>query len=114
MIRQGDVFWVSFPKRGGSAPAGRRPAVVLQCDAINGTAISTVVVGAITSNLKYRPLPTSVMIPRKEAGLPADSLANLTLVRTIDKSQLGERIGRLSAARIREVLEALRVLFDMR
>jgi mRNA interferase MazF len=113
VIRQGELYRVSFPRRGGSAPAGRRPAVILQSDAINGTAISTVVVAAITTNLKYRLLPTSVTVARREAGLPEDSLVNLTLVRTIEKSQLGEKIGCLPDARLREVLEALRVLFDL-
>lgn len=48
MIRQGDVYWVSF--RGvGSEPFGRRPAVVIQQDRLNASAISTTIVAVVTT-----------------------------------------------------------------
>ncbi len=113
MIRQGEIYWVDFAGRRGSRPAGKRPVVVLQCDAINRTAISTVVVAAITSNLKYRSLPTSVELSRREAGLPKRCLVNLTLIRTLGRKDLGKRIGRLGEARLLEIKAGLSVLFEM-
>jgi hypothetical protein len=45
---QGDVFWLTF--RGvGSKPDRRRPALVIQHDRFNRSAINTTIVAAITS-----------------------------------------------------------------
>lgn len=50
-MRQGDVYWLSF-EGDGAEPAGRRPALVVQYDWFNRSAISTTAVAAITSNLR--------------------------------------------------------------
>ena len=110
MIRQGDVYWLYFGEPEGSAPAGRRPAVVIQHDRFNRSAISTTVVAAITSNLRLAAMPGNVRLRKGEAGLPWPSVVNVSQIRTIDRSALGERIGSLRAARLREVLEGLTLL----
>ena len=50
-VRQGDVVWVTLPHARGSAPGGRRPAVVLQHDRFNRTNRATAVVVAVTSQM---------------------------------------------------------------
>jgi mRNA interferase MazF len=88
---------------GGSAPEGRRPAVVLQHDRFNRTKLATAVVVAITSRLKYAELPGNVRLRRGEAGLSKASVVNVTQVATIDRALIGDRIGSLTAARLRQV-----------
>jgi mRNA interferase MazF len=56
-------------------------------------------------------MPGNVRLRRREAGLDRPSVVNVTQVRTLDKSRLTERIGRLSAARVREVLAGLALVF---
>ncbi len=112
MITQGDVIWVELPPAGGSEPAGRRPAVVLQHDRFNRTRLNTAVVVAITSNLKYARFPGNVRLRAGEAGLPRASVVNITQVATVDRAQLGEKLGRLTARRLGDVWEGVRFLLQ--
>ena len=110
MIFQGDVYWLQFGRAEGSAPAGRRPAVVVQHDRFNRSAIATTVVAAITSNLRLGGMPGNVSLSRGEAGLPRASVVNVSQIRTIDRSRLGEKVGTLTPANLRKVLTGLALL----
>lgn len=112
VIGQGDVAWVDLPPPSRSEPAGRRPVVVLQHDRFNATLIATVVVVAITSQLKYAALPGNVRLRRGEAGLPKASVVNVTQISTIDRSRVTGRIGRLTLARLAEVWEGIRLVLE--
>ena len=111
VIRQGEVYWLQFGAAEGSAPAGRRPALVVQHDRFNRSAISTTVVAAITSNLRLAAMPGNVRLRRGDAGLPQASVVNVSQLRTIDRLQLVDRVGVLGAARLLEVLKGLALLF---
>lgn len=111
MIRQGEVYWLHFGGATGSAPAGRRPALVIQHDRFNRSAISTIVVAAITSNLRLADMPGNVRLRRGEAGLPHASVVNVSQIRTIDRLRLVERVGILGMSRMRDVLKGLVLLF---
>jgi mRNA interferase MazF len=111
VIRQGEVYWLHFGAPEGSEPAGRRPALVVQHDRFNRSAISTTVVAAVTSNLRLAAMPGNVRLRRGEAGLMLPSVVNVSQLRTIDRSRLGERIGILGPARLLEVLQGLALLF---
>ena len=95
----------------GSAAAGHRPALIVQHDRFNRSAISTTVVAAITSNLRLGDMPGNVRLRRGEAGLARPSVVNISQLRTIDRTRLGERIGVLGPGRVREVLQGLALLF---
>jgi len=85
VIRQGEVYWLHFGAAEGSAPAGRRPALVVQHDRFNRSTISTTVVAAITSHLRLGAMPGNVRLRRGEAGLPHASVVNVSQIRTIDR-----------------------------
>ena len=110
VIEQGDVVWVRFPPPRGSGPAGHRPAVVLQHDRFNRTRLATIVVVAITSNLRYAALPGNIRLPRGEAGLPSASVVNVTQIATVDRADLGDRLGRLNPTRLVEVWNGVRLV----
>ena len=110
MIRQGDVYWLEFGTADDSSPAGRRPALVVQHDRFNRSAIATTVVVAITSNLRLALMPGNVRLPRGEAGLPRPSVVNVSQIRTIDRTKLRERAGALRVPKLREVLAGLALL----
>ena len=110
MTRQGEVYWLSFGSPEGSEPAGRRPALVVQHDRFNRSAISTIVVAAVTSNLRLAGMPGNVRLRKGEAGLPMPSVVNISQLRTVDRSRLSERIGVLGPTRLREVLQGLVLL----
>jgi mRNA interferase MazF len=110
VIRQGEIYWLHFGPVEGSAPAGRRPALVVQHDRFNRSAIATTVVAAVTSNLRLGAMPGNVPLRRGEAGLPRASVVNVSQIRTIDRSHLVNRVGVLGRGKLRDVLRGLALL----
>jgi mRNA interferase MazF len=111
-MRQGEVYWLRFTGK-GSEPSGRRPAVVVQHDRFNRSAIPTTVVAAITSNLRMAAMPGNVRLRKGEANLPRPSVVNLSQVLTIDRDRLTACVGTLSSERVRDVLGGLALLFGL-
>ena len=105
-MRQGDVYWLEFRGK-GSEPDSRRPAVIIQHDRFNRSAIGTTVVAAVTSNLRLAAMPGNVRLRQGEAGLPRPSVVNVTQIATMDKVRMVERIGTLGSGRLRQVLEGV-------
>ena len=114
VIRQGDLFWVDLDQSSGSAPALRRPFVVVQNDLFNHSRLATVIVCALTSNLSRAEAPGNVLLPQGEGNLPRDSVANVTQLFTIDKAELSEHIGRVGVQRMADVLRGIRLVLDPR
>ncbi len=96
MIGQGDVCWADLPDPVGSGPGFRRPVVIVQGDAFNRSRIATVVCVPLTSNLKWADAPGNVILPARSTGLGKDSVANVSQLVTLDRSVLGEPLGRIS------------------
>lgn len=90
VITRGEVCWVDFGEPKGSAPAKRRPAVVVQSDRFNASRISTVVVLPITSNTSLARHPGNVFVPAQASGLPKDSVVNVSQPMTVDRLDLAQ------------------------
>ncbi len=100
-IRQGHVYWLDFGPSLGSAPAERHPCVVVQNDLFNRSAIGTTVVCVITSNRSRANAPGNVRLKKGEANLRKVSVVNVSQILTIDKDELVEYCGNLSAPAVR-------------
>ena len=111
-IRQGDVFWYDFGPANGSAPAERRPCVVVQSDFFNETRLRTTVVCVITSNLHRASAPGNLVLPKGAAGLAKPSVVNVTQLYTVNKAALWEHIGRVSAEAREAIRTGIQLLFD--
>ena len=114
IINQGDMFWVNLQEPRGSEPAYRHPHVVVQNNIFNRSQIKTVVVCALTSNLKRAQAPGNVQLEQGESNLPKQSVVNVSQVYTVDKSQLDEYIGTLSSVRVREIINGIRLVVEPR
>jgi mRNA interferase MazF len=114
VIRQGEVFWVDLGGPRGSAPGYRHPHVVVQNNVFNQSPISTVVVCTLTSNLRRAAAPGNVLLRRGEANLPERSVVNVSQIFTVDKAQLVEKIGALSAERVRSILGGMVLVLEPR
>ncbi len=112
MIGQGDVFWVALGRPSGSAPGYKHPHVVVQNNVFNCSRISTVVLFALTSNLKRAAAPGNVLLAKGEANLPKRSVVNVTQVVTVDKADLVEKIGTLSRDRMEDVLNGVSLVLE--
>jgi mRNA interferase MazF len=110
IINQGDIYWLQIDNVSGSEPGIRHPHVVIQDDIFNHSRIHTVVVCALTSNLKRTNLPGNVLLDIGEGNLAKQSVVEVSKVSSVDKLQLGEFIGTLSEERIHQVLAGMRLL----
>ncbi|MEG3978785.1 type II toxin-antitoxin system PemK/MazF family toxin [Microcoleus sp. herbarium8] len=112
VINQGDIFWIELDEPSGSEPGYVHPHVIIQNNLFNRSRINTVVVCVLTSNLRRANSPGNVLLEAGEADLPEQSVVNVSQILTISKSQLGEKIGTLSAERIRQILDGIRLVFE--
>ncbi|MEI7847703.1 MAG: type II toxin-antitoxin system PemK/MazF family toxin [Chloroflexota bacterium] len=114
VIRQGEIYWVELEEPTGSEPGYSHPHIVVQNNVFNASKINTVIVCALTSNIKRAQAPGNVLLEEGEGDLPKQSVALVSQIFTVDKSQLGEFIGKLSEQRIRQVLDGIHLLTEPR
>ena len=107
VIGQGEVWWADLREPNGSRPGYRRTVVVVQCDALNQSRVSTVVCVQLTSNLKWADAPGNVLLEARVTGLPQDSVANVSLIVAVDKGQLTESAGKLSGRQLNLLLAGI-------
>ncbi|HKO51093.1 MAG TPA: type II toxin-antitoxin system PemK/MazF family toxin [Polyangiaceae bacterium] len=107
-MNRGDVFWIEADESRGSIPGQAHPHVLIQDDLFNRSRIHTVVVCALTTNLNRATEPGNVLLDLGEGNLPKRSVVIVSQISSVDKSKLGEPIGRLSAERVDQILDGLR------
>jgi len=107
-INRGDVFWIEADDSRGPVPGYSHPHVVVQDDVFNHSRIATVVVCALTSNLRRANEPGNVLLEVGEGNLPEQSVVVVSQIASVDRDRLGERIGSLSDARVEQILAGLR------
>jgi mRNA interferase MazF len=112
-VRRGDIWWADLAKPRGSEPGDRRPVVIVQADSFNRSRIATVLCVVLTSNLRLVDGPGNVLIPASRAGLPRDSVANVSQMVTLDRTFLDEQIGRLPPQLMKAVESGLRLVLDL-
>jgi len=105
MIMRGDIYYADLSPVTGSEQGGLRPVIVIQNDKGNIHS-PTVIVAAITSNIKKTKLPTHIVLPEME-GLNKKSIVLLEQIRTIDKSRLSNKIGCIDNEYMRKIDEAI-------
>jgi mRNA interferase MazF len=107
-VRQGDIFWILPNESNEIASDYSHPHVVIHEDSLD-----TVVVCALTSNLKRAKEPGNVLLDEGEANLPKQSVVVVSQISTVDKTRLGDYVGTLAEQRINQVLAGLRFLQTM-
>lgn len=112
MIHQEDIYWIDLGQPIGSEPAYIHPYVVIQNDVLNRSQIKTVIVCAMTTNLRRAKALGNVLLEVGEADLPEQSVVNVSQIFTVDKVLLIEKIGRLSRQRIQEILAGLALVTE--
>lgn len=113
VIMHGSIYWIDFSPGKGSKPRGRRPGLVIQNNALNDSKLNTVIVLAITSNLKYGELPGNVILKKGEANLPKACVINVTQVKSVDKRSIKEKIGTLLQGKISEVIDGMTLVMSI-
>ena len=109
-VSQGEVWWADLGQPRGSKPGFRRPVLVVQGDALNRSRIATAVCVVLTSNVKWASAPGNVLLSESATGLPKESVANVSQIVTLDKSELTVRVGKLPKAKLELVLSGVDVV----
>ena len=112
-MERGTVWWAELPQPVASEPGFRRPVIIVQANSFNQSRIKTVMAVVVTSNLKLADAPGNVSLPAASAGLPKDSVANVSQVITIDKSFLVEKCGRVPSSLMKAIDEGLRLSLSL-
>lgn len=110
VISQGEVWWADLGQPIGSGPGYRRPVVIVQGDSINRSRIATVVCVPLTSNVLWADAPGNVLLPPRVTGLAKSSVANSSLILAIDQAQLSERVGKLPAKTLAQLLNGIDII----
>jgi mRNA interferase MazF len=113
VIKRGEIWWAELADPRGSEPGYRRPVLVVQSDAFNRSRISTVIVVAITSNVRLAEAPGNVLLSRRDSKLRRDSVINVSQVLTLDERFLVEKAGSLSDRTVEAVESGLRQVLSL-
>ena len=97
-MNRGDVCWYTF-----KAPDKRRPVLILTRDSAVAV-LNSVTIAPITATI--RSIPTEVILT-KDDGLPNTCAANFDNLQTVPRNNIGERIARLTARRMKEAAAAV-------
>ena len=111
-VKRGDIFYADLSPVVGSEQGGTRPVLIVQNDTGNKHS-PTVIAAAITSQTGKAKLPTHIELSGHSVGLNRDSVILLEQIRTLDKSRLRERMGRLDESTMNAVDNALAVSFGL-
>jgi mRNA interferase MazF len=87
---------------------------VVQNDYLNRGNIRTVIVCALTSNLRRAADPGNMLLHPGEANLPQQSVVNASQLYTVPKHSLGEQIGTLSRQRLEQVITGIHRVLEPR
>jgi mRNA-degrading endonuclease toxin of MazEF toxin-antitoxin module len=118
-IFQGDIFWVTLTGS-GSVQTGRRPCIVMSRLSVNNAGRTVVIVPLTTSGGRANPsyrirIPAAEMIKDVSCtSALADSIAKCDHVSVIDKSLLGQKIGKLSNTAVIAIELGIAFVFDLR
>ncbi len=112
MVKRGDIYYADLSPVVGSEQGGMRPVLIVQNDTGNRHS-PTVIAAAITSQMGKARLPTHIELSAQSYGLSRDSVILLEQIRTIDKSRLRERMGKLDNDTMSKVDNAIAVSFGL-
>jgi mRNA interferase MazF len=87
--------------------------LLVQADSFTRSRIQTVLAAVITSNVRLADAPGNVLLPAKSAGLPRDSVVNVSQLVTIDKRFLAEKAGTLTPEHLHAVDDGLRLVLSL-
>ena len=112
IVKRGDIYYADLSPVVGSEQGGMRPVLIVQNDTGNKHS-PTVIAAAITSQTGKSRLPTHIELDAQSVGLSRNSVILLEQIRTIDKSRLRERMGKLDDTTMTKVDNAIAVSFGL-
>ena len=106
-IRRGDIFLATLDPVVGREIAETRPVVVVSNN-LNNRHGGTVTVLPITSQKLKKTYPFELILPKGSGNLPKKSKVKADQIRTLDKTRLIKRFGRLTVEQTGYLDEAIK------
>ena len=106
-VKRGEIFLVKLDPVVGSEQGKTRPAVVIQND-IGNKYSQVTIIAPITSRIPEKEYPTDVNILPQESGLPEQSTILTNQIRSIDKTRIVKKLGKLDDFVMRKINLALK------
>lgn len=97
-MNRGDVCWYTF-----KAPDKKRPVLILTRESAISV-LNSVTIAPITTTI--RSIPTELLLTEQD-GVPHTCAANFDNLQTVPKSNIGDRITRLTSRRMEEAAAAV-------
>lgn len=107
-IKRGEIHVAVLDPVIGREIAKTRPVVVVSND-MNNQFSATVTVLPVTSGKTEKKYPFEVFLAKGVGNLPKDSRAKADQIRTLDKSRLVSRIGKLGTQDMARIEDAVKV-----
>lgn len=101
MVKQYDIYLVNLDPTQGSEIRKTRPCVIISPNEINRY-LSTVVIAPLTSTTKNYPTRVAIFFQRKTGQVVLDQ------IRTIDKSRLVKKLGKVKGDVILQIKSVIR------
>lgn len=113
-IQKGEVYTVNLIERDttGKEMGKKRPGIVVQDDAWDSNSPTTIVIPLTSSRPHYYSAVT-VAFRTGEAGLSKDSTVVFREIRSVDKSRIGKRLGKVSATKMTEIDRVLSLILGL-
>lgn len=116
-MKRGEVWDIEYPltQRQNAEPCGHGPVVVVSADDFNASAIQTVLVAVLTSNIRLQAAPGNVLLLADEHnGLAQDSVLNVSQVLVVDKTRLERCRGQLDRISLDFLDMGLKLVFALK
>ncbi len=105
---QGEIWFCELDPTRGREQAGRRPALVVSVDQLGTGPSGLAIIVPITTTPQQNPIRPE--LPAEEGGLKKRSWALPDLVRSVDRSRLVERWGRVRPETLEQIASRVRLL----
>ena len=112
-MRRGEIWWADLGLPKGSAPAKRRPVLVVQVDTYNESNIATVLAAVITSNLRLATAPGNARLSKRTSRLSKESVVNVSQIVTLNKTALREQVSTVSLDVMAVIDDGLRLVLGV-
>ena len=104
-MRRDEIWWAALDKR--------RPVLIVQANLFNESRLNSVVVAAITSNLRLSEMPGNVRLGRRDSGLSTPTVVNITQIFTLRRERLTECVDTLPSRLMARVDEGIKLVLGL-
>jgi mRNA interferase MazF len=109
-IKQYEIWLADLKSARGTEPGKTRPVVIIQTDLLNGIHPSTIIC-PLTTNIRPEVQLLRVHIKKGRSGRASDILVDQ--IRSIDKTRLLRRLGRLQRNQIQALRKNIKIVLDL-